>query len=123
MPIVKEKIDVSVKISPEIVGQTILHCRMLADEYTLIRIWPEAVLIDNNHVQYKLLFADNINIYPNWRIPTIKSGYACFTLIFEKLKANCSTFSLFENIPEPNGFFSQKIKVNNVGVYNVMVYS
>ncbi len=102
-------------------GQTIVHCKL---KYAnAIRIWKSAVLIDNNGKTSALLHVENIAVYPNWTIPKIKNNYAYFTLIFEGLSKNCINFYLDESIPEPGGFYSNKIAKNNSGVYEVEVFS
>ena len=98
-------------------GQTIVHCKVVDAE--LIRIWKTTFLVQNSGSKAELLYADGISIAPEWSYVMHDNGYAYFTLIFESLHADCSSFYLDEIIPEPNGFYTRSVKKNTSGVYTV----
>ena len=98
-------------------GQTIVHCKVADAE--LIRIWKTTFLVQNTGTKAELLYADGISIAPEWSYVMHNNGYAYFTLIFESLDADCSSFYLDEIIPEPNGFYTRSVKKNTSGVYTV----
>ena len=109
------------KIQPE--NFTILHCRMVVDEETLIRIWPQTFLIEDTGNRKKLLHAFNISLMPNWTIPILHGNKAKFTLVFEGLSKGCTNFFMLEDIPEPGGFYTADTPRNKTDVYSVEIFS
>jgi hypothetical protein len=49
-------------------------------------------------------------------------GSARFTLVFSALPKSCTSFDLFEDIPEGNGFFTGLISRNKSDVYSVEIF-
>ena len=104
-------------------GQVILHITYQAsDVFDCIRIWPTTYLVPlpaSEKVQ--LIQAYNIGIYPNWlTIPANKPHI--FTLVFGALPKSCSSFHLWEKIPEPGGFLIRDIQRNKSDVYHLKMH-
>ncbi|WP_313376646.1 hypothetical protein [Chishuiella sp.] len=120
--IVEEKIFIQNELLHEIEEekQVIIHCQMIADEYSnAARIWPSTYIIDNQSGQRnQLLFADGITMYPTW---TYIKEYSSlnFTLIFGGLPKSCKSFDLVEIIPQAGGFEYRKIPRNKTDVYHI----
>lgn len=102
--------------------QVIVHCFLkTGHEEMLIRIWNSTYLRDQDSAhKSKLVTSHNITIYPTW---LIIRGNARFTLVFSALPKSCTSFDLFEDIPEGNGFFTGLISRNKTDVYSVEIYS
>lgn len=120
--IVEEKIFIEHELLHEIEEekQVIIHCHMVADEYSnAARIWPSTYIIDNQSGQRnQLLFADGITMFPTW---TYIKEYSSlnFTLIFGGLPKSCKSFDLVEIIPQAGGFEYRKIPRNKTDVYHI----
>jgi hypothetical protein len=72
---------------------------------------------DSGH-RAKLLYAENISLYPEWQsVEFLKDHH--FTLIFEKLPKDCTSFDLLEDIPEEGGYFIPDLERNSTDVYHV----
>jgi hypothetical protein len=98
---------------------TIVRCRYQQTYYGRIRIWPSTFLIQNNGVRKKMLQHYNIALYPEWI--AVKSNPYYFTLIFEGLDQDCTSFDLLEDIPEPGEFHIRGIRRNQTDVYQVNI--
>ncbi|MCW3091539.1 MAG: hypothetical protein JWP81_2608 [Ferruginibacter sp.] len=101
---------------------TIVHCRYYTDQPTGIRIWPSTFLIQDNGRRCKLIKNFNISLVPDWTYHFIPNEFIRFTLVFEALGKECMFFQLLEEIPQPFGFYSNKVQKNNSGVYTVEVF-
>jgi len=110
------------KLPVDIEKQVIVHCFLKSGhEEMLIRIWNSTYLRDQDSAhKSKLLTSHNITIYPIW-MEII--GNARFTLVFSALPKSCSSFDLFEDIPEGNGFFTGLIPRIKSDVYSVEIYT
>lgn len=101
-------------------GQVIVHCFIRANAFIeKVRIWRSTFLIDNDSAhKSKLIFANNITLYPDWTdVPFGQNIH--FTLIFSPLPKKCTSFHLFEDIPENGGFEMSNIVRNQSDVYQV----
>ncbi|NVJ48376.1 MAG: hypothetical protein HWE07_14675 [Cytophagia bacterium] len=101
--------------------QVIIHCRFHPGLMPLpfIRIWPSTYLKPKGSEESaKLLQAFNISFYPEWQRIEF-NRYHFFTLVFEGLPKDCTSFDLIEEIPEPGGFFFPNIKRNESDIYQV----
>lgn len=103
--------------------QTIIHCRYKSFSPTHLRIWLSTYLITNVGRKCKLLEAFDISLMPDWYYCISKGGYCNFTLIFEGLSKQASSFYLDEIIPEPGGFYTHQINRNKTDVYEVEVFT
>ena len=101
---------------------TIVHCRLFTDQPTGVRIWPDTFLIEDGGKRCKLVKNFNISIMPQWTFHFVSNTFIRFTLVFEALGRNCSTFYLLEDIKQPFNFYSNKVLKNNTGVYTVEVF-
>ena len=101
---------------------TIVHCRYFTGEPTGVRIWPSTYLEEDGGHRCKLIKNFNISIMPEWTYHFIENQFIRFTLIFEALSRSCQYFYLLEDIPQPYGFYSNKIAKNKSGVYTVEVF-
>ena len=100
---------------------TIVHCTYASDDEAMaVRIWPSTFLVQQDGSRSKLVKAFNISLMPHWTYH--ESGTARFTLVFEGLSRACTHFQLFEDIPEPGGFYSDNISRNSTDVYKAEVY-
>ena len=101
---------------------TIVHCRYFTNEPTGVRIWPTTFLVEDSGKRCKLIKNFNISIMPEWTFYFIEYDFIRFTLVFEALSRDCMIFNLLEDIPQPFGFYSNKVRKNNSGVYTVEVF-
>lgn len=110
------------KTETDLENQVIVHCFLKSShEEMLIRIWNSTYLRDKDSKhKSKLITSHNITIYPTWMI--IK-GNARFTLVFSALPKSCTSFDLFEDIPQGGGFFTELISRNKSDVYSVEIFS
>lgn len=111
-PIFQPKVKVGTEVREE--RQTIVHCRMT--EGGLSRIWGTTYLIQDDGEHRKLLCAYGISQFPQWCM--LEAGDT-FTLVFEGLSRGCTQFDMFEDIPEPGGFFIEGIQRNAQDVYTI----
>src|SRR6185436_3702646 len=101
---------------------TIVHCRYFTVEPTGVRIWPSTYLVEDGGSRCKLIKNFNISIMPEWTFHIIENEFIRFTLVFEALSRECRHFHLLEDIPQPFGFYSNKVRKNSSGVYTVEVF-
>lgn len=104
--------------------QVIVHCIYKSLPFdSLIRIWKTTYLRDkgSSH-KSKLLTAHNITVFPTWMQVT-GGRNSKFTLVFSALPKECTSFDLYEDIPEGGGFYSGLINRNKSDVYSVDIYS
>ncbi len=113
------------KLKNEILGQieeegiVIVHCTHTSGSYGAIRIWNTTVLVDRQSgSRSRLLHALNISVAPVWT-EVFPGSAVRFTLIFAPLPHGCESFDLFEDIPQPGGFFVENIQRNRSDVYRV----
>jgi hypothetical protein len=127
---VKPKPEVDKQIIEEAMNQNdtekqvIVHCHFKSLPYdSYIRIWKTTYLRDKDSAhKSKLLTAHKITFFPIWM--PLKSGRnAKFTLVFSSLPKNCTSFDLFEDIPEGGGFYTGIISRNKTDVYSVDILS
>jgi len=112
MTVTEELIEVKTLQSEE--RQTIVHCNC-GEDYAY-RVWPSTFLIENGTgKRAQLITAFNISFAPQW---TLNDGKG-FTLIFEGLSKDCSSFDLKEIIPQEGSFEVTGIKRNKTDVYRV----
>jgi len=100
-------------------AMVVVHCSYKADIEIGIRIWSSTVLIDQQSGdRSRMLHAFNVTVAPMWML--VEAGTtARFTLIFSSLPKTCEFFTLYEDIPEPNGFEIKNIRRNKSDVYHV----
>lgn len=122
----KIKVDKQVledaKTQTDLEKQVIVHCHLKAEFQDIsIRIWNSTYLRDqeSSH-KSKLLNAFNISLYPTWK-HIFGSNKANFTLVFSALPKDCTSFDLFEDIPQGGGFFTGLISRNKTDVYSVEI--
>lgn len=85
----------------------------------LIRVWRTTYLIDRSSgSRSKLVHVENISLAPVWTQVPDGSKYS-FLLIFNALPKSCQLFDLFEDIPQPGGFFVEAIARNKTDVYHI----
>jgi len=118
------EIDEAVKqlIAQQTEECTIVHCRYFTDEPTGVRIWPNTFLVEDGGRRSKLIKNFNISLMPEWTYHFVENEFIRFTLVFEALSRNCDFFHLLEDIPQPFGFYSKKVRKNKSGVYTVEVF-
>jgi hypothetical protein len=121
---IDEKILVAAISDADMEKQVIVHCFYKSSTYdTYIRIWKTTYLRDKDSThKSKLLTAHNITVFPTWM--PLKSGRnAKFTLVFSSLPKDCTSFDMFEDIPEGGGFYTGLIARNMTDVYSVDILS
>lgn len=109
-------------IQPEEQRVTIVHCFQKCDGIVFYRIWKSTFLVEDNGSKAKLLHAFNVSYFPEWTVCDNHNGYIAFTLIFEALSKDCSSFRLEEQIPEPGGFYTNIIPRNKTDIYKEEVF-
>jgi len=103
-------------------GCTILHCRYYTTEPTGVRIWPTTFLVEDTGRRGKLLHQFNISLVPQWTYHLVYNDFIRFTLVFEALSKDCSSFHLLEDIVQPFAFYSEQLQKNLSGVYKTAVF-
>ncbi|SHI56106.1 hypothetical protein [Flavobacterium haoranii] len=122
--VTEEKIDLAPELLEQIntqeEKQVIVHAKAkgIPNVHT-IRVWPTIYLIPKgtSH-KCKLLHHFNIVMYPKWQ-PIGPSGQHSFTLLFEGLPADCTTFDIVEIIDEEGAFEYRNMPRNVSDVYHV----
>jgi hypothetical protein len=91
--------------------------------FTYIRIHATTYLIENTGKKSKLITTVDISVAPEWCAGNYDRGYNYFTLIFEGLSKDCTSFHLqeFAAAGETNLFETCVIERNNTDVYEVLV--
>jgi hypothetical protein len=119
-PEVEQEVFTSIDPSTLDDSHVYVHCYFNnTSDDMLIRIWHSTYLIDRaSGSRSQLVHAENISYAPQWTVIN-KKGTFSFLLIFSALPKDCSVFDLFEDIPQPGGFFVQGIKRNQLDVYHV----
>ena len=86
-----------------------------------MRIWKSTFLKPNNTEKVsKMILNHNISTFPKWtKINTNKMN--SFTLIFESLPDECTSFDLIEDALEDGGFHFKNIKRNFNDVYQIIL--
>jgi hypothetical protein len=102
---------------------TIVHCRYFAETPSYARVWPTTYLVENDGRIRELLHAENIATYPAYQLYDVSRDYIYFTLIFERLSDECTSFHIEEIIPDTNGFISDEVARNKTGVYQVELFA
>lgn len=102
-------------------GQTIIHFIILPLKADLLRIWKSTFLKPNNTDKVsKMILNHNISTFPKWtKINTNKMN--SFTLIFESLPKECTSFDLIEDALEDGSFHFKNIKRNINDVYQIIL--
>lgn len=103
--------------------QVIVHCyfKVKLSGY-MVRIWRSTYLRDKGSAhKSKLLIVHNITTYPTWMSTNLGETFS-FTLVFEGLPKDCTSFDLLEDIPQGGGFYSRLIDRNKTDVYSVEVF-
>lgn len=87
---------------------------------SMIRIWPTTYLVAHqiDH-RSKILNAINITWYPVYM--PLSGPVTQFTLIFEGLPKNCSSFDLIEETDQRDGFEYRNIQRNQSDVYSIVM--
>ena len=126
LTVAKPQVEIDSAIKELIAEQTeqctIVHCRYYTNEPAGVRIWPTTFLVENTGLRCKLIKAFNISLMPEWTFHFTENDFIRFTLVFEALSSNCSTFYVQEEIPQPFAFYSENVAKNNSGVYTVEVF-
>ena len=101
-------------------SQVVVHCRTFVSYPECLRVWKSTYLIPHDSTKKcALTHAENISFYPQWTI--CSEGAYEFTLFFRGLPKDCLFFDLFEDIPEPGGFFKKNIERNSSDVYCINI--
>jgi hypothetical protein len=109
------------KTYPNLEQQVIVHCEFNPGYFLgpRLRIWPTTYLIPKGGTtKSKLLQAEHISFYPEWTLIERFTLHR-FSLIFEGLPKDCTTFDLVEEIPEPGGFVLHDITRLPSDIYTI----
>jgi hypothetical protein len=122
-PELESAINELIKTSVDPEKQTIVHCRLRTEFFTYIRIHPTTYLIENTGKKCKLITTIDITVAPEWCAGNYQRGYNYFTLIFEGLSYECSSFHLqeFAGPVEGNLFETKMMERNKTDVYEVQI--
>jgi hypothetical protein len=113
--------DIKLHVQHATENCTIVHCIYTGNEESMaVRIWPSTFLVQDDGNRRKLIKAFNISLMPDWTYH--HSGEARFTLLFEGLTKDCSSFYLLEDIPEAGGFYSDTMIRNSTDVYRAEIF-
>lgn len=123
--LIEEKIDIAPvlleQINTQEEKQVIVHglVKGHSSGECTVRVWPTTYLIPMGaDKKCKILHHFNIVMYPQWQ-PLKANATLRFTLIFEGLPADCTSFDLVEIIPESGAFEVRNIQRNEEDVYTV----
>ena len=122
--VVTEKIKEEIKELSTYEKQTTLHCSLLTVFPCNLRIHPTTYLIENNGDVRNLISSQNICFAPDWKPGNFFEGFMSFTLVFEGLGKDCTSFYLKEfstDNSEDILFKSDVIIRNNSDVYKVEI--
>ena len=102
-------------------GQTTVHFIVPPLKADLMRIWKSTFLKANNSEKVsKMIMNHNISTFPKWtKIDTNKLN--TFTLIFEGLPKDCTSFDLIEDALEDGGFLYKTIQRTYNDVYEIIL--
>ena len=102
-------------------GQTVIHFIVPPLKADLMRIWKSTFLQPNNTQKVsKMIMNHNISTFPKWtKINTNKIN--TFTLIFERLPKECTSFDLIEDALEDGSFHYKNIKRNFKDIYQIII--
>ncbi len=105
--------------------QTILHCRLPAPDFCMIRIHPTTYLIEQDGTKRNLISSLDIAVAPAWCTGNFSGGFMHFTLVFEGLGKQCRSFYMEEFAgPTENLLFkTEPIRRNKTDVYRVDIIS
>ena len=96
-------------------GQVTIHMRTRLGGG--VRIWPSVRLrCRSTGIESKFLHAVGLSPFPTWT--RVEPGGA-YTLLFEALPFDCSSFDLVEDIPQPGGLVVRDIARNGKDVYRL----
>ena len=102
-------------------GTTILHCHIRYPQR--LQICKSTYLRQNSGGDKSLIHAEGISVEPEWTVVT-KRNYI-FTLVFEGLDKECTSFEMIEdeplNNPFESNFYVEPTSRNSTDVYNVKV--
>ena len=115
--------EVKAFVQTEEARSTIVHCRIFSPLPTLARIWKTVYLVEDDGTKVKLIKAFNISMAPNWTLFIVENSYIHFTLLFEGLRKGCTSFYVYEDIPEPGSFYSKTIARNKTDVYETELFT
>lgn len=118
------ELDQSIRLSlqghTEVRGQVIVHVKYATPLWQdcMIRIWQTTYLVAHNtDHRSKILNAINITWYPVYM--PLTGPDTRFTLIFEGLPKNCTSFDLIEETDQRDGFEYKDIQRNQSDVYQI----
>ena len=102
-------------------GQTTVHFIVPLLKADLMRIWKSTFSKANNSEKVsKMIVNHNISTFPKWtKIDTKKLN--TFTLIFEGLPEDCTSFDLIEDALEDGGFLYENIQRTYNDVYEIIL--
>lgn len=112
----KVRNEVQVQLKEE--KQVIIHLQAINCYGWRMRIWKTTYLVTEDKQKIPLVFWEGISLYPKWT-DVDNSGTFYFTLIFSGLPADCTVFSLIEEIPESGGFTFDNIPRNKKDIYKI----
>jgi hypothetical protein len=123
--LIEEKVDIAPELLEQIntqeEKQVILHgiVKGFPNMDGNVRVWPTTYLIPKgSNMKCKIVHYFNIAMHPQYYF--IRSNETLrFTLIFEGLPADCTSFDLVEIISEPYAFEVRDIQRNEEDVYTV----
>ena len=102
-------------------GTTILHCHIRYPQR--LQICKSTYLRQNSGGDKSLIHAEGIAVEPEWTVVT-KRNYV-FTLVFEGLDKECTSFEMIEdeplNNPFESNFYVEPTPRNKTDVYNVQI--
>ena len=130
MPIIEEDIQTKIHIDLQILteiqeeAQVIVHCSFYNDPNLYlgemgVRVWKETFLLDEaTGTKVPMIKALGIVYQPDWYF-LAPGETKRFTMIFEALPKNCTSFTLAEIINQPGAFVVKGILRNNSDIYSV----
>ena len=104
--------------------QVIMHCTFYVPlGFFTMRIWPTTYLkVRGLKHRSKILNAYSIYFYPKWG-SVCAGSLTTFTLVFEGLPKDCTSFYLIEYTSDKGAFYTKPIQRNIFDVYWVDVFA
>lgn len=125
--LIEEKVDIAPELLEQIntqeEKQVIVHATVKGFSFGdgTVRVWPTTYLIPkDSNKKCKIIHHFNIAMFPKWQTLKINTTLH-FTLIFEGLPTDCTSFDLVEIIPVPGAFEVRNIQRNEQDVYQIQV--
>jgi len=100
---------------------TLVHCTFISFEPVKLRVWKKRTLLrENTGLIRKIIKPLNIDL-TLYKVFAPINNCCNFTLVFEGLSKDSTSFHLFKEPPAQNCFYSESIDRNETDSYHIIV--